>query len=99
MIAIVVLFWLSLAALVWTHVAYPAFASRSPRLRPRPSRPPTRLPSVTVIVAAHDEETVIERRVENLLALDYPRDLLEIVVTSDASSDAPKSSPNGPARG
>ncbi len=34
------------------------------------------LPSVTVIVAAHDEETVIERRVENLLALDYPADRL-----------------------
>ena len=41
-----------------------------------------------MIVAAHDEEAVIERRVENLLALDYPRELLEIVVTSDASTDA-----------
>ena len=44
-------------------------------------------PSVAVIVAAHDEEAVIERRIENLLALDYPRDRLEIVVTSDASTD------------
>jgi cellulose synthase/poly-beta-1,6-N-acetylglucosamine synthase-like glycosyltransferase len=40
-----------------------------------------------VIVAAHDEDAVIERRVGNLLALDYPRDLLEVVVTSDASTD------------
>ena len=40
-----------------------------------------------MIVAAHDEETVIERRIENLLALDYPADKLEIVVTSDASTD------------
>ena len=40
-----------------------------------------------MIVAAHNEETVIARRVENLLALDYPRDRLEIVVTSDASTD------------
>ena len=40
-----------------------------------------------MIVAAHDEETVIERRVENLLALDYPRERLEVVVTSDASTD------------
>jgi cellulose synthase/poly-beta-1,6-N-acetylglucosamine synthase-like glycosyltransferase len=45
------------------------------------------LPSVTLIVAAHDEEPVIERRLENLLALDYPRDKLELVVASDASED------------
>src|SRR6266852_1532471 len=44
-------------------------------------------PSVAVIVAAHDEESVIVRRVENLLALDYPREKLQVVVTSDASAD------------
>ena len=42
---------------------------------------------MTVIVAAYNEETVIERRLENLLALDYPAEKLELVVTSDASSD------------
>jgi glycosyltransferase involved in cell wall biosynthesis len=42
---------------------------------------------VTVIVAAHDEESVIERRLENLLALDYPPELVEVVVASDASTD------------
>jgi cellulose synthase/poly-beta-1,6-N-acetylglucosamine synthase-like glycosyltransferase len=40
-----------------------------------------------VIVAAHNEEPVIERRLENLLALDYPAEKLEIVVASDASTD------------
>jgi cellulose synthase/poly-beta-1,6-N-acetylglucosamine synthase-like glycosyltransferase len=42
---------------------------------------------VSVIVAAHDEEAVIRRRVENLLALDYPAERVEIVVASDASQD------------
>jgi cellulose synthase/poly-beta-1,6-N-acetylglucosamine synthase-like glycosyltransferase len=46
------------------------------------------LPTVTVIVAAHDEEAVIERRLENLLQLDYPPDKVQIVVASDASEDA-----------
>jgi len=46
-----------------------------------------REPTVTVVVAAHDEETVIERRLENLLALDYPPDRVEVVVASDASTD------------
>ena len=42
---------------------------------------------MAVIVAAYNEEAVIERRLDNLLALDYPGDRLEIVVASDASSD------------
>jgi cellulose synthase/poly-beta-1,6-N-acetylglucosamine synthase-like glycosyltransferase len=82
------LFWASLAALAWTHVGYPAAAGLAARLRPRPVRKADVTPTVSVIVAAHDEEGVIGRRLENLLALDYPRDLLELVVASDASADA-----------
>jgi hypothetical protein len=48
-------------------------------------------PSVTVVVAAHDEEDVIGRRVENLLALDYPPENLEVVVASDDSADGTNS--------
>ena len=44
-------------------------------------------PSVTVIVAAWNEEDVIARRLENLLGLDYPSGRVEIVVASDASDD------------
>jgi cellulose synthase/poly-beta-1,6-N-acetylglucosamine synthase-like glycosyltransferase len=83
------MFWGSLGALGWTHVGYPLAAAAVARLRPRPvARDPRAEPSVTVIVAAHDEEPVIERRVENLLALDYPADKLDVAVASDASTDA-----------
>ena len=44
-------------------------------------------PRVSVIVAAHDEEEVIERRLDNLLELDYPAEKLEVLVASDASTD------------
>ena len=44
-------------------------------------------PEVTVVVAAHDEEGVIARRVENLLALDYPPERVAVVVASDGSTD------------
>ncbi len=82
-------FWASFGALAWTHVAYPAAAELAARLRTRPvRRDEDAEPTVAVIVAAHNEETVIERRIENLLTLDYPADRLEIVVTSDASADA-----------
>ncbi len=82
-----VLFWASLGALVWTQAAYPLFAAALARLRGRPVHKRDSTPPVTVVVAAHNEEMVIERRLENLLALDYPPDLFEIVVASDASSD------------
>ena len=81
------LFWGSLGALAWTHAGYPLAAAALARVRPRPVRRGEALPSVSVIVAAWNEETVIERRLENLLALDYPRELLELVVASDDSTD------------
>ncbi len=82
-----VLFWASLGALAWTQVGYPFAAAALARLRGRPVRKRDFTPSVSLIVAAHNEEGVIERRLENLLALDYPRDQLDIVVASDASTD------------
>jgi glycosyltransferase involved in cell wall biosynthesis len=80
-------FWLSAGALAWTHVGYPLAAAALARRRPRPVRKDDVTPSVTVVVAAHDEEDVIGRRVENLLALDYPPDRLHVVVASDGSTD------------
>src|SRR5262249_45886803 len=87
MVVFVVLFWASLAALAWTHVLYPLAAIAFARIGARPVRSGDIEPTVTVIVAAYNEETVIARRLENLLALDYPADRLRIVVTSDASTD------------
>jgi cellulose synthase/poly-beta-1,6-N-acetylglucosamine synthase-like glycosyltransferase len=84
---LVVLFWLSLAALLWTHAVYPAFAIAWAALAPRGIETGDGTPSVTLIVAAHDEEAVIGRRIANLRALDYPQEQLELVVASDASGD------------
>ena len=88
MIAARILFWGSLGGLVWTHAAYPLAARLAAGLRSRSvRRDEEALPSVALIVTAYNEEGVIERRLENLQALDYPADKLEVVVTSDASTD------------
>jgi cellulose synthase/poly-beta-1,6-N-acetylglucosamine synthase-like glycosyltransferase len=87
-LAIEIVFWASLAALVWTHLGYPIAVAALARVRPRPPRRADILPSVTLIVPAHNEEDVIERKLENVLALDYPPEQLDVVVTSDASTDA-----------
>ncbi len=88
MIAAVVVFWASLAALAWTHALYPAVVAIAARLRTNPvTVDDGYLPRVAVIVAAYNEEEAIERRIANLRELDYPPELVELVVTSDASTD------------
>jgi cellulose synthase/poly-beta-1,6-N-acetylglucosamine synthase-like glycosyltransferase len=86
--ALEIVFWASLAALVWTHFGYPAAVAALARLHPRPPRRAAILPAVSLVVPAYNEEDVIERKLENVLALDYPAEQLEIVVASDASTDA-----------
>ena len=92
MTAVAVFFWASAGLLVYTHLGYPAVLwalargreGRRGRRRPQPGGA---LPRVSLIVAAHDEEGVIGRRVRDALALDYPRDRLQIIVASDGSTD------------
>jgi cellulose synthase/poly-beta-1,6-N-acetylglucosamine synthase-like glycosyltransferase len=86
-VVVAAFFWASLAALAWTHVLYPLTARVLASIRSRPVRKGDALPTVAVIVAAHNEEPVIERRIANLRAVDYPPDRLDVVVTSDASTD------------
>ena len=44
-------------------------------------------PTVSIIISAYNEEAVIKEKIQNSLALDYPKDLLEIIVSSDGSTD------------
>jgi cellulose synthase/poly-beta-1,6-N-acetylglucosamine synthase-like glycosyltransferase len=88
-----VIFWVSTALIVWTQLGYAvalaglarlAGGGRAPRAAPA-GEPPL---SLSLIVAAHDEESVIAGKVANALALDYPRELLEIIVACDGCTDA-----------
>ncbi len=85
-------FWVSAALIVYTHAGYPLALWLLSRMRPATGAPEplvdASLPSVSLIVAAHDEGEVIAPRVANALALDYPRRLLEVIVASDGSTDA-----------
>ena len=82
-----ILFWTSLGLLLWTHVGYPLAMSLVAAIARRRVRTADITPTVAVIVVAHDEEDVLDRRLENLSALDYPAERLEIVVASDGSRD------------
>jgi cellulose synthase/poly-beta-1,6-N-acetylglucosamine synthase-like glycosyltransferase len=86
------LFWLSTCLLAWTQVGYGLLLaalrrrSRSPVVAApaESSRPPL----VSLIVAAYREEAVIAAKVANALALDWPRDRLEIVVAVDGGAES-----------
>ncbi|HEY8002104.1 MAG: glycosyltransferase [Vicinamibacteria bacterium] len=83
------LFWIAVGLLAYTHIGYPLLIAALARgRRRRPEASPTGSPSVSLIIAAHDEEQVIAAKVANALALDYPRELLEVIVASDGSDDA-----------
>jgi glycosyltransferase involved in cell wall biosynthesis len=60
----------------------------SPRDAHGDATPAAALPALSLILAAHDEQTVIAERVANALTLDYPRELLEVIVACDGCTDA-----------
>ena len=72
MTVLAVVFWVSVALLVYAHLGYPALLWALARSRGDRSEPPADepLPRVSLIIAAHDEEEVIERKVRDALALD-----------------------------
>jgi len=80
-------FWAALTMLVYVYIGYPLAAWLRATLRPVPHVRAPMEPPVTIIVVAHDEAARIEARIENLLALDYPSDRLQIIVGSDGSGD------------
>lgn len=82
--------WLIVLASVFVFYAYfgfPLLLWCRAVLRPRSTRAAMYMPSVSVIIAAYNEQHSIGDRIENLLSSDYPIDRLEIVIASDGSSD------------
>ena len=82
-------FWLFLFLIFYTYLGYPLVLGivAALRGRPRPQRDDVLQPVISIVVPAYNEEKTIVQKLENLLALDYPKEKLEIVVVSDCSSD------------
>src|SRR3954452_23702386 len=87
--ALEVVFWAAIGLIVYAHIGYPLLLRGLVALVGDDGRGPEpgELPAVSLIVAAYDEEEVIERKVANARALEYPPDRLQVVVASDGSSD------------
>ncbi len=83
------LFWTCISLVAFAYLVYPLLIWVVARVFGRAAVPPhgADLPTVSVLIAAFNEELDIRARVENLLALDYPPDRLELVIASDGSTD------------
>ncbi len=83
-----VIFWLSALLIIYVYVGYPVIlwllaAHVGEGARPSDAHRPT----VSLLIAAYNEEKVLAEKLENSLLLEYPREKLEILVASDGSSD------------
>jgi cellulose synthase/poly-beta-1,6-N-acetylglucosamine synthase-like glycosyltransferase len=73
--------------LFYTYVGYPLFVTLLSFLRPVRATDLKHTPTVSMLIAAHNEEAGIEKKLQQTVALDYPADKLEILVLSDGSVD------------
>jgi cellulose synthase/poly-beta-1,6-N-acetylglucosamine synthase-like glycosyltransferase len=84
-------FWVCFALVVYAYPGYPLVIRCLAGLFGRRSVPPelasAELPKVSLLIAAHNEASIIAARIENALAMDYPRERREIVVATDGCTD------------
>jgi cellulose synthase/poly-beta-1,6-N-acetylglucosamine synthase-like glycosyltransferase len=81
------MFWASLGIIVYTYLGYPLVLKILSYFFSVPVNKAAFNPLVTLITSVYNEEKVVAAKIENSLTLDYPKDHLEIMVVSDASTD------------
>lgn len=81
-----IVFWLSLIGILYTYAGYPVAMWILTRLRPWPWKVAPITPSVSIVLAVHNGVAMLPRKIQQLLALDYPN-MKEIILVSDGSTD------------
>ena len=80
-------FWISFGFVAYTYVGYALLLAAYACFRSRPIHQATITPSVSVLIAARNEAERLPAKISNLLALQYPAHLLQILIASDGSTD------------
>jgi cellulose synthase/poly-beta-1,6-N-acetylglucosamine synthase-like glycosyltransferase len=80
-------FWFCLGLVVYTYLGYVVFLKLEVHFRNRPVLEAKITPTVSVIMAAHNEEKSLPSKLDNLRMMEYPRDRLQVIVASDGSTD------------
>ncbi len=82
-----ILFWASVGLILYTYAGYPVVLLLLRAFLRRPVNKQPHLPAVTLIIPFYNEERRVRTKLQNTLDLDYPQELLQIVVASDCSTD------------
>ncbi len=84
-----IVFWLAILLIFYAYFGYPMLLAALGRIvyRPVAMTGTSYEPEVTLIIPVHNEERVIDAKLNNLDSLDYPRDRLTILIVSDGSTD------------
>ena len=82
-----IIFWTSAALLGYIYLGYPMAVRLIVLFSNKTVKKALYLPHVTIVIAAYNEEKTLRATVENKLALDYPKENMEIIVVSDGSTD------------
>jgi cellulose synthase/poly-beta-1,6-N-acetylglucosamine synthase-like glycosyltransferase len=83
-------YWVLLFLIIHCYVLFPItlpFISELFKRKVNDSDTVEDLPKVSILISAYNEEPVIERKIQNLLELDYPKEKLEILIGDDGSAD------------
>ncbi|HSJ87292.1 MAG TPA: glycosyltransferase family 2 protein [Anaerolineales bacterium] len=81
------LFWVCVLLIAYVYVGYPIILAALARLRRKTKEYPVITPQVSILIAAYNEQNVIGTKLENTLALEYPKECLQVVVAADGSDD------------
>ena len=83
-----IVFWLCVLFVFYVYAGYPLLLALLARFRQAAAEYPEATPGVTLLIAAYNEEGVLATKLENALALHYPREQLQVLVAADGSDDA-----------
>ena len=82
-----IIFWISIAVLLYTYFGYPSMLWFVSKFFAKRVNKGKFIPKISFVVVAHNEEDCIEKKIRNIISLDYPRNNLEIIFGLDGSTD------------
>ena len=81
-------FWGAAGLIAYTYLGYAGWLWLRSRWRPQPVRTGTFTPFISIVMIVHNEASVLAGKLQNLMELNYPENLFELVVVSDGSTDS-----------
>lgn len=82
-----VFFWTLVLIMIYIYVGYPCILYFLSKYKSSPNKNLIYTPLVTIIMSVYNEEDLIQEKINNLLSLDYPQELIEIIIITDGSDD------------